>query len=89
MRYYKVYDGSDELFNVEGSKNLQKELSELWIFNMLTDHDFTIEDCKSKKRYTFDEFYGCDVQHSLPKPEHLGCKDDCMNCKNHKLFVGE
>ena len=88
MRYYKVFDGSDELFKVKGSRNLQKELGELWIYTVLTDHNFTIEDCKTKKRYLFDEIYGCDIEHNLPKPSNVGCRDDCINCKNHINFIG-
>ena len=53
MKFFKVYDGSNELFNVKGSRNLQKELSELWVYKILTNHNFIIEDCNTKKKYLY------------------------------------
>ena len=90
MKYYKIYDSSskEELFKAKGSRDLQKELGKLWVYNVLSDNQFIIEDCKTKKRYEFDEIYGCDLEHNLPKPTNVKCCDDCVNCKNHIEFVG-
>lgn len=89
VKIYKVYDDSSELFAIEGSRNLQKELGKLWVFNILSEHQFTIRDCGTQKEYKFDEIYGCDLEHNIPKPTNAKCCDDCINCKNHIDFIGE
>ena len=88
MKKYIVYDKSEELFRVIGSKELQRELKELWVHNILSKHQFVIEDCTIGKRYKFDEIYGCDLEHNIPKPNNVKCCDDCLNCKNHLNFIG-
>ena len=89
MKYYKVYDGSNELFKVRGSRDLQRELGKLWVFNILKNNQYTIEDCKTNERFSFDEIYGCNLEHNLHNPDNVGCCDDCVNCTNHKNFLGE
>lgn len=93
LHIFRVYDNGELCRQVDGCRNLQRELGDLWVYNHLTpNHNFTIKDCKKNEVYDFDEIYGCDVEHNyykISKKQPYLCYDDCIKCRNHLKFVGE
>lgn len=93
LHLFNIYDNGNLCQQVNGCRNLQKTLTDFWVYNHLSEnHNFTIKDCGKKQTHDFDEIYGCNIEHNYHNHSNKqsdDCCEDCLTCENHLKFIGD